>query len=160
MKVNRFRKLLIPAAIAAALAAPIAARAAVFVQCPGDTNGDAQWTGSEVRPPNTYCKHLTGGDGFATMADGRVMYIFGFDDITGTPPAQVVLDLARANWNSPTIELTRGRQVLPDADQCRHGRCGPDLFDPHSVHFHGFPQRRRFSTACPSRRFTPNMGSA
>ena len=24
----------------------------------------------------------------------------------------------------------------------------PDLFDPHTVHFHGFPQRRRSSTAC------------
>jgi hypothetical protein len=31
------------------------------------------------------CMHLTGGDGFATMGDGRSQYIFGFADVTGIP---------------------------------------------------------------------------
>jgi len=48
------------------------AQGAVHVQCPGDTNGDAQWTGVEVQPANTQCMHLAAGDGFATMADGHL----------------------------------------------------------------------------------------
>ena len=34
--------------------------------------------------------HLTGGDGFATMADGYPQYIFSFADLTGTPDADVM----------------------------------------------------------------------
>ena len=159
MKGNRFRKLLLPAAIAAALAAPLAVQAAVFVQCPGDTNGDAQWTGSEARPPNTYCKHLTAGDGFATMADGRVMYIFGFDDVTGTPPSNVVLNLARANFVAPTLELTEGDKfylTLTNVGMVAR----PDLFDAHSVHFHGFANQAPIFDGVPEPSITANMGSS
>jgi FtsP/CotA-like multicopper oxidase with cupredoxin domain len=159
MKRNRFRKLLLPAVIAAALAVPLAAQAAIFVQCPGDTNGDAQWTGAEVRPPNTYCKHFTAGDGFATMADGRIMYIFGFDDVTGTPPANVVLNLARANFVSPTLELTEGDKfylTLSNVGMVAR----PDLFDAHSVHFHGFANQAPIFDGVPEPSITPNMGSS
>ncbi|HHO47533.1 MAG TPA: hypothetical protein ENN06_03625, partial [Desulfobacteraceae bacterium] len=44
------------------------AGAGVLVQCPGDKNGSASWEGDEVQPPNTKCMHLSGGDGFITMA--------------------------------------------------------------------------------------------
>jgi FtsP/CotA-like multicopper oxidase with cupredoxin domain len=159
MKGYGIRKLLLPAAIAAALAAPAVVRAAVFVQCPGDTNGDAQWTGAEVRPPNTYCKHLTAGDGFVTMADGRVMYIFGFDDVTGTPPANVVLNLARANFVAPTLDLTEGdRFYLTLTNVGMVAR--PDLFDAHSVHFHGFSNQAPIFDGVPEPSITPNMGSS
>ncbi len=159
MKGNRFRKLLLPAAIAAALAAPLAVHAAVFVQCPGDSNGDGAWTGGETQPPNTYCKHLTAGDGFATMADGRVMYIFGFDDVTGTPPANVVLDLARANFVSPTLELKEGDKfylTLTNVGMVVR----PDLFDAHSVHFHGFANQAPIFDGVPEPSITPNQGSS
>ena len=39
----------------------------ILVQCPGDTDGDAQWTGAEVQPANTQCIHLSAGDGFAAI---------------------------------------------------------------------------------------------
>jgi FtsP/CotA-like multicopper oxidase with cupredoxin domain len=141
-----------------ALAIPIA-QAAVYVQCPGDTNGDGAWTGSEVQPPNTFCKHLTAGDGFVTMADGRQMYTFGFEDVTGTPPSQVVLNLARANFVAPTLELKQGDKfylTLTNVGMVAR----PDLFDAHSVHFHGFAQQAPIFDGVPEPSVTPNMGSS
>jgi FtsP/CotA-like multicopper oxidase with cupredoxin domain len=136
-----------------------AARATVYVQCPGDTNGDARWTGAEVQPPRTACRHLTAGDGFATMADGRQMYIFGFDDVTGTPPANVSLDLARANLVSPTLVLKEGeRFFLTLSNVGMVAR--PDLFDTHSVHFHGFAQQAPIFDGVPEGSPTVNMGSS
>jgi FtsP/CotA-like multicopper oxidase with cupredoxin domain len=159
MSTARFRKLWSGLAAAAALGASAPAGAAVFVQCPGDTNGDAAWTGSEVRPPNTFCKHLTGGDGFVTMADGRQMYNFGFEDVTGTAPADVVLNLARANYVSPTLELTEGdRFFLTLTNVGMVAR--PDLFDGHSIHFHGFANQAPIFDGVPEPSITPNMGSS
>lgn len=159
MNARKFRKLLLPAAIAAGLVVSAPVGAAVFVQCPGDTNGDANWTGSEVKPPNTFCKHLTGGDGFVTMADGRQMYIFGFEDVTGTPAGQVVLNLARANFNAPTLELQEGDKfylTLTNVGMVAR----PDLFDAHSVHFHGFANQASIFDGVPEPSITPNMGSS
>jgi FtsP/CotA-like multicopper oxidase with cupredoxin domain len=158
MKKNPLRRCLLPV-LFASLSLATAAQAAVFVQCPGDINGDAQWTGSEVRPPNTYCKHFTAGDGFVTMADGRVDYIFGFDDVTGTPPASVVLNLARANFVAPTLELSEGdRFYLTLTNVGMVAR--PDLFDAHSVHFHGFANQAPIFDGVPEPSITPNMGSS
>ena len=36
--------------------------------------------------PNAKCMHLTAGDGFSVMSDGKAIYTFGFADATGTPP--------------------------------------------------------------------------
>lgn len=148
-----------PALLAALAALPGAARAGVFVQCPGDTNGDARWTGSEVRPPNTVCKHLTGGDGFVTMADGRKMYTFGFDEVTGTLAKDVVLNLARANFVAPLIELNEGDKfylTLSNVGMVAR----PDLFDTHSVHFHGFANQAPIFDGVPEGALTVNMGAS
>jgi FtsP/CotA-like multicopper oxidase with cupredoxin domain len=117
----------------------LSAGADVVVQCPGDTNGDAQWTGGEVQPPNVACKHVVGSDGFATMADGTVLYTFGFSDVTGVLPANA---LATAELNAqnpaPLIKAREGDDfylTLTTAPM----KMRPDLFDPHSVHWHGFP---------------------
>ena len=61
-------------------------QAGVFVQCPGDTNGDAVIDAPDPEHPNAVCRHLTGGDGFIEMADGRGQYMFGFSDVTGVLP--------------------------------------------------------------------------
>ncbi|MDD2701318.1 MAG: hypothetical protein PHH36_08760, partial [Sideroxydans sp.] len=105
MSTVNLRKLLLPLALAAALgAAATPAGAAVFVQCPGDTNGDA--VPDAGAPPGVVCRHLTAGDGFVTMADGRVLYTFGFSDVTGTPPAQAIsTGILAANFPGPSIEL-------------------------------------------------------
>jgi FtsP/CotA-like multicopper oxidase with cupredoxin domain len=148
-----------PALAAALLWVPGTAIAGPFVQCPGDTNGDARWTGNEVRPANTACMHLTGGDGFVTMADGRQMYSFGFDDVTGTLAKDVVLDLAHANFVAPLIELTEGQRfflTLTNVGMVAR----PDLFDTHSVHFHGFANQAPIFDGVPEPSITANMGAS
>jgi FtsP/CotA-like multicopper oxidase with cupredoxin domain len=150
------RKWMLPFALAACGLSVPQAHAAVFVQCPGDTNGDGV---PENPQPNVFCKHLTAGDGFATMADGRIQYIFSFDDVTGTPPGDVVLNLARANFVAPTLELQEGDKfylTLSNVGMVAR----PDLFDAHSVHFHGFNQQAPIFDGVPEPSMTPNMGSS
>ena len=160
---RKLRKLIAPAAAAAVAAAAVTAcvpaRAAVFVQCPGDTNGDAQWTGTEVRPAKTICRHLTAGDGFLRMADGRTLYSFGFADVTGHAPETIMLDSLAANFAAPTIELDEGSDfylTLTNVSMAMR----PDLFDPHTVHFHGFPQQPPVFDGMPEGSFGVNMGSS
>ena len=57
------------------------AGAAVFVQCPATPT--ATRVPRRGRRPACNCMHLTAGDGFITMADGTVLYTFGFSDVTG-----------------------------------------------------------------------------
>ena len=110
----------------------------IFVQCPGDTNGDSIPDGPV--DPNVRCIHLTGGDGFVTMADGKPLYIFGFSDVTGVPPASVMdVGALSANFPAPTIRLKEGQNFYLNLTNVTMVM-RPDLFDEHSVHFHGFPQ--------------------
>lgn len=159
MIARNFQKLVFPMVATAALGVAAPAYAAVYVQCPGDVNGDATWTAGEVRPATTSCKHFTAGDGFVTMADGRQMYTFGFEDVTGTSPAAVVLNLARANFSGPTLELTEGDKfylTLTNVGMVAR----PDLFDAHSVHFHGFANQAPIFDGTPEASIMPNMGSS
>ncbi len=156
-KVSRLRKLLLPLALAAMGTVATPAGATIFVQCPGDNNGDAV----PENPNNkVICKHLAAGDGFATMADGRVLYNFGFSDITGVPPAQAVsVGTLAANWSAPTIELKEGQEfylTLSNVGMVMR----PDLFDPHSVHFHGFPNAAPIFDGVPEASAVINMGSS
>src|SRR5512145_1538854 len=157
MKAINLRKLLLPLALAAMGAAAFPAGAAVFVQCPGDTNGDAI---PDTATPGVVCKHLAAGDGFATMADGRVLYTFGFSDVTGVLPSQAInAGILAANFPAPTIELQEGNKfylTLTNVGMAMR----PDLFDPHSVHFHGFPQAAPVFDGMPEGSFGVNMGSS
>ncbi|MBI5889607.1 MAG: multicopper oxidase domain-containing protein [Nitrosomonadales bacterium] len=153
------RKLLLPLALAAAFSATaVPAGAAVFVQCPGDTNGDA--VPDAPGDPNVVCKHLTAGDGFAAMADGRVLYTFGFSDVTGVLPDQAIgAGILAANYPAPIIELQEGNKfylTLTNVGMAMR----PDLFDPHSVHFHGFPNQAPVFDGMPDGSFGVNMGSS
>lgn len=157
MIATTLRKQILPAALAAAFLAWLPARAAVLVQCPGDLNGDARWSGTEVKPANTACVHLAAGDGFITMADGRNLYTFGFSDVGGQTPDQVVLDTLAANFSAPTVELQQGEDfylTLTNVSMALR----PDLFDPHTVHFHGFPQQPPVFDGMPEGSFGVNMG--
>jgi FtsP/CotA-like multicopper oxidase with cupredoxin domain len=113
------------------------AEAIVNVQCPGDTNGDAI---SDT--PGIECRHLAGSDGFIRMADGRPgVYIFGFSDLAapGRPVASSLgYGTLAAQFAAPTMYFKEGDKVyltLSNAGTVMR----PDLFDPHSVHWHGFP---------------------
>jgi FtsP/CotA-like multicopper oxidase with cupredoxin domain len=134
----------------------VSAAAGVKVQCPGDTNGDAQWTGGEVQPANTACMHVVGSDGFATMADGRVMYIFSFSNGTGTLPDQVLNNAELgAQISAPLITAKEGDDFYLTLSVAPM-KMRPDLFDPHSIHWHGFPNAASVFDGEPMASIIPN----
>lgn len=137
---TRFTVSNVAVTIALLIGAIDVASAAASIQCPGDVNGDAiPEPGAPGYDANTKCMHVTGGDGHINMADGKLQYIFGFSDVTGVPQAQAIdAGILAANFPAPTIFLKEGQQfylTLTNVGMTRR----PDLFDPHSVHFHGFP---------------------
>jgi len=157
MTSSDLRKRLLPTALAACGLLAGQASAAVYVQCPGDTNGDGV---PETPTPGVVCKHLGAGDGFSSMADGKPLYGFGFSDLTGVLPAQAIsTGLLAANFVAPTIELKEGDKfylTLTNVGMVIR----PDLFDPHTVHFHGFPNQAPVFDGMPEGSFGINMGSS
>jgi FtsP/CotA-like multicopper oxidase with cupredoxin domain len=89
--------------------------------------------------PRVKCLHLVGGDGFVNMADGYLQYIFGFADVTGVASDLVLSEgLLAAEFPAPTIVQDQGDLyylTLTNVGMVMR----PDLFDPHTVHYHGFP---------------------
>ncbi len=173
-------------ALAAVLLAGVPAGAQVLVQCPGDVDGDAKWesqvcsetpnvvctnngdcsggtnkcTGMEIQPANVKCMHLSGGDGFATMADGRTQYMFSFADLTGIPADQAMeAGALAAAWPGPVITMDQGEEfylTLTNVGMLVR----PDLFDPHTVHFHGFPNASAVFDGLPESALSINMGAS
>jgi FtsP/CotA-like multicopper oxidase with cupredoxin domain len=144
--------------------------AGISVQCPGDIDGDARWdTAGEVQPsPNTKCMHLGAGDGYVTMADGKLQYMFGFSDLTGLPtdpvnPADPVTIMAEgtlaATFPAPPIVLDEGDEFYLTLTNVGMA-IRPDLFDPHTVHYHGFPQAAPIFDGVPDSSISINMGSS
>jgi FtsP/CotA-like multicopper oxidase with cupredoxin domain len=149
------------------------ASAAVNVQCPGDNDGDAAWdtlTGNPARrdntpgspggpPLNTKCMHLIAGDSFVNMSDGNPIYTFGFGDQTGTPPEDVIsAGILDAEWPGPTIELEEGDEFYLSLTNVGTV-IRPDLFDPHTVHWHGFPNAATVFDGVPEVSISINMGA-
>lgn len=124
-------------AAAALLGVPGFVSASV-VQCPEDTDGDGNLL-NNADLEDIQCIHLTGGDGWITMADGRELYIFSFADVSGLPAADVLSEgIFAANSPAPTIVTKEGEELyLTLTNVGTFNR--PDLFDPHTVHYHGFP---------------------
>ena len=133
----------------------VTAGANVFVQCPGDTNGDGI-----SEDPNIVCRHITGGDGYTKMADGLDLYIFSFGDAEGVAPDRVIADLTlKAQLPAPTIVVKQGQELY--LTMTNVGMVvRPDLFDPHSVHWHGFPNAAPIFDGLPEPSPTPNMGNS
>ncbi len=160
MVTKTFRKALLSVAAASAFGAAAPAGAAVFVQCgPGNNGVDADGKIKASLPAGVQCLHLTAGDGFITMADGRPLYTFGFADATAMTAADIALDSMAANFAAPTIELQQGHDfylTLTNVSMAMR----PDLFDPHTVHFHGFPQQPPVFDGMPEGSFGVNMGSS
>ncbi|PKM42237.1 MAG: hypothetical protein CVV05_19050 [Gammaproteobacteria bacterium HGW-Gammaproteobacteria-1] len=134
------------------------ADAAVFVQCPGDTNGDAIPDGA-YDPNALQCMHLTAGDGFISMADGKLQYMFGFADVTGLTEDQIMTTgTLAANFPAPTIVLKQGQEFYLSLTNVGMA-IRPDLFDPHTVHFHGFPNASSVFDGVPDASISINGGS-
>ena len=151
---------------------PASVQAVVHVQCPGDEDGDAQWTGGESRPfsrnaggvedpslPPVECLHLSGGDGFANMGDGYLQYIFGFGDMTGVVPEDAIdKGILKATISAPLIVLEEDQEFylsLTNTGMVMR----PDLFDPHTVHFHGFPNASSIFDGLPDVSISIEMGA-
>ncbi len=124
-----------------ALAAPALAQGpngAVYTQCPGDNNGDSipdvntiDTDGDGHPDAKAKCMHLTGGDGFVTMADGRKLYMFGFSDITGKPASQAMdVGALVGELPGPDHQAPRGRRVLPEPHERRHEHAARPLRPP------------------------------
>jgi len=158
--------------------------AQVLVQCPGDLNGDAIPDPFLFRPngtpnpnqpnpsydPNVECIHLSGGDGFVVMGDGYLQYIFGFADLTGIKDGDVAAkdgDISddvmaagalAAAFPAPVVAGDQGQQLYLSLTNVGMV-IRPDLFDPHTVHFHGFPQSSTVFDGLPESGIAINMGA-
>jgi FtsP/CotA-like multicopper oxidase with cupredoxin domain len=102
---------------------------------------------------------LAAGDGFINMADGRRLYIFGFSDVTGMPHEEAMMaGMLAAEFPAPTIVANEGEEV-----RLRLTNVGmmirPDLFDAHTVHWHGYPDAAPIFDGVPDASVSINMGS-
>jgi FtsP/CotA-like multicopper oxidase with cupredoxin domain len=151
---------LMAAAVLLVLFAAPAGASHINVQCPGDLNGDADWDEpGEAQPPGVKCMHLTSGDGYVTMADGTVMYMFGFADATGWDPADVMVDgILAGAYPGPIIVVDEDDEFYLSLSNVGM-LVRPDLFDPHTVHWHGFPQASSVFDGLPESGLSINMGA-
>jgi Multicopper oxidase len=88
--------------------------------------------------PTAVHMHLSASDGMAKMADGTDMYIFSFSNLTGIADADIMSASFHADLSAPTIDVSEGQTfylTLSNIGMVLR----PDLFDPHTVHFHGYP---------------------
>ncbi len=160
MKIKKYIKIQVMIGLLYLSAASMSS-AGVLVQCPDDTNDDAEPTGAAT----TKCMHLVAGDGFATMADGEPTYIFGFADVTGEPTqsqsdkdAVVNAGILSHQWPAPNIDLDEGDEFYLNLTNVGM-LIRPDLFDPHTVHFHGYPESSTIFDGLPESGVSINMGS-
>lgn len=155
-----FLKRVLPNAIALALlSASGVVNATVNVQCPGDTNGDSVIDTPDPNHPNAKCMHLIAGDSFINMSDGTPLYIFGYGDQTGTLPEDVIAEgILDAEFPAPTIELEQGQEFYLNLTNVGTV-IRPDLFDPHTIHFHGFPNAATVFDGVPEVSVSINMGA-
>jgi FtsP/CotA-like multicopper oxidase with cupredoxin domain len=142
----------------------------VYIQCPGDLDGDGviDNTGDPFHQehPNAVCRSITGGDGYINMADttvtggtrGRQLYMFGFSDVTGVAPADVIETATTgATFPGPKIEVAEGDELFLSLTNV--GMAGrPDLDDPHTVHWHGYPDAAPIFDGLPDVSISIHMG--
>jgi FtsP/CotA-like multicopper oxidase with cupredoxin domain len=188
-----------------------------MVQCP---SGTTLHPGSTAAPnPNIKCQQISGGDGYATMADGTQTYLFAFGPLSGladirnglpgTEQAKVfntvgdptaisqnntgqwvgyngavgltpdpesapvanlldghvdprpIMDTGVMNGNMPAplmaideddeffLTLTNVGMIMR-----------PDLFEQHTVHFHGYPNASSFYDGVPDASVAINIGGS
>jgi len=155
--INPYNALLL--ALLALLLGPISSSAQLTPSCPGDIDGDAIIDIPDPAHPNAVCMHLSSGDGYVTMADGRVQYIFGYQDVTGVSDRMVMTaGMLGANFPAPTIVLDQNDELylsLTNVGMFMR----PDLFDAHTVHYHGFPNAAPVFDGVPDTSIAIGMGA-
>ena len=142
MKLKRLKGSMAFLGLAALIFGTAGPAAAEFnIQCPtGATKLLDGQTPSGLPEDSDVCMHITGSDGFATQGDGKRLYVFGFKQQTGKPLKTAITEgILGANQPSPPISLREGDNfhlTLSNPGMVLR----PDLFDPHTVHYHGFPE--------------------
>lgn len=128
--------------------------------------------------PNVVCRSITCGDGHVYMGDrdrslvdkdAGDTYIFGFKDVTGVPEGLIMtrgmpmvpngVPRGGAEFSAPTFFAKEGQDLyltLTNAGMLER----PDLFDAHTVHYHGFPNAAPVFDGEPMASFGINMGSS
>ena len=182
-------KCLFTASALAAFPMPVAHAqdSSIYVQCPSATDDHPEVVGSsaEVGEYGIHahnrnadgsaikCDHLTAGDGMSTMADNdaKRQYIFGFARISlqGEGDALNVAEEDYPSWTmdqgtlaantpAPTIVLDEDDEYFLNLSNTGM-IMRPDLFDPHTIHWHGFPQAASIFDGVPDSSISVNMGS-
>ena len=140
-------------------------QAAANVQCPWD-DGDGMLTddmeaGSSPSMPrvgNVACLHVSAGDGFSRMGDGTEMYAFSYSDLSDVTAAEAIdKGILNAQFPAPLIEFEEGDEAyltLTNVGMLMR----PDLFDAHTIHFHGFPNAASVFDGVPEASISINMG--
>ena len=122
---------------------------------------DIDWNADGIfsAPPANYIyKHLGATDGYVKMADGSDTYIFGFLNLTGMPGAEAAMTMNKGEFPAPTLDFKEGDHVYLNLSNLGMP-VRPDLFDAHTVHFHGFPQAAAAFDGEPMASFGVNMSS-
>ncbi|WP_063548763.1 multicopper oxidase domain-containing protein [Burkholderia territorii] len=156
------------------------------------------------------CQQISGGDGYATMADGTQTYLFAFGPLSGiadiqagragtefaavfntvgdprtdptyngavglvpdpesSPPGQLtghvdpraIMDIGVMNGNMPAPEMAIDEDdefflTLTNVGMIMR----PDLFEQHTVHFHGYPNASSFYDGVPDASVAINIGAS
>lgn len=132
---------------------------AVLVQRPPDVDG-IDTDGDGIVDNDHVFLHMSAGDGFVNMADGELQYMFGFADVTDINDADVLnYAMLRAEFPGPTIVVKEGQKLYLTLTNVGM-MVRPDLFDPHTIHWHGFPQAASIFDGVPDASISINMMSS
>jgi len=158
-----------------------AQNSSIYTQCPTETvlhpDTDADPT---TREAGIKCDHLAAGDGMVTMADdaGKQLYIFSFarlplpEDavytrgpdigqpvpLSGYPGWVMDEGMLAANAPAPTIAVDEDDELFLSLTNVGMAM-RPDLFDPHTVHWHGFSNASAVFDGVPDASISINMGA-
>jgi FtsP/CotA-like multicopper oxidase with cupredoxin domain len=161
--------------IAAALgsSACFAAMAGVYPQCPFNPTDAgvvvstdpssglvmrSRLVGTGPAQHRQVCLHVAAGDGWMVLGNGAQTYGFGFSPVKGDDEQVMVDGTSNAKFPAPTIGFQEGDEVwmaLTNVGMIHR----PDLFDQHSVHWHGYPNASAIFDGVPQASTTVQMGS-
>jgi FtsP/CotA-like multicopper oxidase with cupredoxin domain len=182
------------------LAAGVASAQSFRVQCPTSTTLHPNATSPDLS--TIRCQQISGGDGFATMADGTQTYMFSFGPLSGLADIQNALPGSEvpAVFNS-LVDPNGAVGLVPDPNAggaitghveprkiidtgVMNGNIPaplmafdeddeffltlsnvgmimrPDLFEQHTVHFHGYPNASSFYDGVPDASVAINIGGS
>jgi len=209
MATRKFFQVWLPALLVCLVSAAASAQS-FRVQCPIGTSLHPAG-GTKAKPvPNAAikCQEISGGDGFATMGDGRQIYLFGFrsplrsgkhrqrspgyrfrgrfqrairsqfvlarqlgesdagreselQPQRGPHGSEGMMDVGvlNANFPAPLMAIDEDDEfflTLTNVGMIMR----PDLFEQHTVHFHGYPNASSFFDGVPDASMAINIGGS